>query len=682
MERFTLFVLLPSKDICSLRRLPSGVTAADVRDRLEMAAGLPGQTYKLTTNKGQVLHEDYEFVVGQNVWDGYIVRVQIHARWLLIYEAVSSGDVQWLLSDETLQIKLDALIEPVDAQVADMVEERGTVALYLATWKGSIKMCQELLALGVNPNGRTPFRRTALFVAVAKDNDRVLELLLTQGARAVLKDCHGHTALDVARRTFSRKCVNVLRSFQLRGAPKVATDGRSSPTFSTSVQRSRPSTSTYRPQTGQINRTGTGKVIEKETKQLNMLRGESDDNRFNNQSLRTLSCPENDTNLNIPARSSLPCQLRVALLDSLGRPTTTVSWDVPILLGSELLTVRPAFREGKLPLRSFAEPSSRAETEPVTPSTSAVPWCRPDSGAPRSVEYAQDSAVNIDGRSVQSAPNVSTEGATDKDSNKRAKTTGSSRRPLQRPSNNRKHPQESKSLRTAKRQIQLAERQKRSQSVASNQSLTFDQWLHRKRMEESECSDDSDDDSSDGDEEINEKAFQDWLKKVEERPKNSSIYSRVDTPRARSGRGLVQIVSLNGGNLSDVADTSSYLRAYQEWKRQRRGARPDVSNVADASEAKKVLAEKGRELLARAITYDEWMNITAERQEMLQLIKSPSQMKSNEVNMNRFSQGAQRNLTFQQWRHKQDERERWQKTQSMSRRNETKTRPVSVNPNK
>lgn len=271
---------------------------------------------------------------------------------------------------------------------------------------------------GVNPNGRTPFRRTAMFAAVAKDDVRILELLLTQGASATLKDCHGHTALDVARRGFSRKCVNVMRSYQLRNGARFLpgerlsislTDGGSPLTqYDNDINgpplpRGRAATAfSASPKPGE-KRINARTPTNFQRYYTNMPHNDD----YANARTSVVS-PDNNTNFNKAVQSKLQPQLRVAVVDSSGRPETVISWDSSLLFDSELLSVRPAFREGKRPLRSGLSPTAQMEREPATPSTSAVPWSRPNSDRPQSVDSDKspnDGTTTTDGRSVQSVPN-------------------------------------------------------------------------------------------------------------------------------------------------------------------------------------------------------------------------------------------------------------------------------------
>ncbi|KAK0051440.1 heat shock protein [Biomphalaria pfeifferi] len=679
MEHFTLFVLLPSKDISSLRNLPSGITVADVRDRLEMTAGLPGQIYKLTTNKGQLLHEDYEFIVGQNVWDGYIVRVQLQARWLLIYEAVVTRDVEWLLSDETLQLQRDGFTDSADNQAADIVEERGTVALYLACWLGCRNICQELLSIGVNPNGRTPFLRTAMFAAVAKDDVRILELLLTQGSSATLKDCHGHTALDVARRGFSRKCVNVMRSYQLRNGARFLPGERLSISL---TDGGSPLTQYDNDINGPPLPRGRAETAfsaspKPEKKRINARTPNNFQRYYTNMphnddyaNTRTsIVSPDSNTNFNKAVQSKLQPQLRVAVVDSSGRPETVISWDSSLLLDSELLSVKAACREGKRPLRSGLSPTAQIEREPATPSTSAVPWSRPNSDRPRSVDSDKspnDGTTTTDGRSVQSVPNGNLKEDSQTDDRKHLHRSSKSRKTIKTP--------QSKTFKSIKQQIQLAEKQKRAASATSKQSLTFNQWLQKKRLQESDSSDENEEPQSETTKEENEKAFQDWLKNVDARPKSmrdNSSSGALSLQMSTNGKGFIQIVTSDAGSNVEPPDTSSYLRAYQEWKKERQSKRREATTSAmDTRKIKKVLEEKNKEYVARAITFDEWLHYSLDRQEMAHMLEQNKNQSLNDSNKSTLSTRNRKNLTFQQWRQKLEERENRQRAQRLRMRME------------
>ena len=68
---------------------------------------------------------------------------------------------------------------------------------------------------GVNPNGKTPFGRTPLFAAMSRDNDHVMELLLSHRAELETRDADGATAVEVARRAMAKQCLRKVRHLQL-----------------------------------------------------------------------------------------------------------------------------------------------------------------------------------------------------------------------------------------------------------------------------------------------------------------------------------------------------------------------------------------------------------------------------------------------------------------------------------
>ena len=68
---------------------------------------------------------------------------------------------------------------------------------------------------GVNPNGKTPFGRTPLFAAMSRDNDHVMELLLSHKAELDARDADGATAVQVARRAMAKQCLRKVRHLQL-----------------------------------------------------------------------------------------------------------------------------------------------------------------------------------------------------------------------------------------------------------------------------------------------------------------------------------------------------------------------------------------------------------------------------------------------------------------------------------
>nr|KAG5685377.1 hypothetical protein BaRGS_030701 [Batillaria attramentaria] len=215
---FTLFVILPSEDVCSLRNLHSGTTVRVVRKKLELAAGLPAQTYRLTCPQGQLLYEDHVLRLDANVWDGFIMRAHLLDSWQELYDHIVANEIDDVIQHGAVHMRKGAVvIEGEDeGKVKDLVTERGVVALFVSSFLGMLDMCKALLSVGVNPNGKTPFGRTPLFAALSRDNDHVMELLLSHRAALELRDVDGVTAVDVGRRLVAKQCMRKIRHLQLQ----------------------------------------------------------------------------------------------------------------------------------------------------------------------------------------------------------------------------------------------------------------------------------------------------------------------------------------------------------------------------------------------------------------------------------------------------------------------------------
>ena len=91
---FTVFITLPSQEVCSVRRLSSGVTIKHIQCRLELLAGLPSQIYQLVGPQGKCYQDDHVLVLNGSVWDGVLFRVQLKDPWSPVYEALVKGDVK------------------------------------------------------------------------------------------------------------------------------------------------------------------------------------------------------------------------------------------------------------------------------------------------------------------------------------------------------------------------------------------------------------------------------------------------------------------------------------------------------------------------------------------------------------------------------------------------------------
>ncbi|KAL8588319.1 hypothetical protein ACOMHN_019584 [Nucella lapillus] len=222
---FTLFVILPTKDVCSLRHLASGTPIKAVRKTLELTAGLPAQTYRLTCSEGQILHEDHVLRMDVNVWDGYVIRAVFLDSWQELYDHIVANDVEHVIKYGAVHMRDDVVWKDVEEKekAREVMRERGVVALFVASFLGMQEMCRALLSVGVNPNGKSLFGKTPLFAAMARDHDLVMELLLSDNASLVSRDADGVTAVDVGRRAAAKQCMRKVRHLHLQSKAESST---------------------------------------------------------------------------------------------------------------------------------------------------------------------------------------------------------------------------------------------------------------------------------------------------------------------------------------------------------------------------------------------------------------------------------------------------------------------------
>lgn len=141
---FTLFIVLPSDEVCSLRQLPSGVTVHEIKGRLELSAGLPAHVYYLVYPDGDRLEDYQRLMVQDNVKDGYILRVKVLENWEVLLNAVSRNNIQNVLMNGGVQIKGSGVVSSAEEQL----EDRGETALYIASYNGFHAMCSKILSIG------------------------------------------------------------------------------------------------------------------------------------------------------------------------------------------------------------------------------------------------------------------------------------------------------------------------------------------------------------------------------------------------------------------------------------------------------------------------------------------------------------------------------------------------------
>ncbi|XP_048253653.1 protein phosphatase 1 regulatory subunit 12A-like [Haliotis rufescens] len=675
---FTLFVILPTEDVCSLRNLASGVTIRELRCRLELMAGIPAQIYRLVCSDDVALHEEHRLVLDKNVWDGFIVRIQLHDSWLRLFKAVLADDVDHVIHHGAVNFQNQKVANPdEEGKFKDIMQERGFVSLFIASYYGHLKMCQTLLSLGVSVNGRTPFKRTPLHAAVSRDQDHVMDVLIQHGGSVEVKDAVGDTVEIVARKCFAKQCVRKLRVLKLQGSTTngyVSLNGTSSVSSNRKIKPLHPSPPAQQPPSRPTTSNNKARLIKRHTvASVNLqsvplpVGGDKEEVTSSHQHFMW----DTDTR---DGRSSSASRYRLGppsnnhVMPRIGTASSkySVSWDdsTPRTPGRHTPN-----RHGSLPQKqsilknkgeNFATVPPRKSVSRGYSSTihmSSPPRAPSEHGSQLSIASApgmgQDfsGGNNSDARSVESAPELQDDSQSAVSSRK-----DSSKRPRTRLLVSRTRTNES--WRTMKRRIQMAESKKKMAGDDKQKTKeTFDEWLNRKRKQEKRDSRESDsEDSVDSDNEGgNSQAYNTWLKEQRARqivrPQTvtvADLYRR----RTRPLKGLVTVTD----HIDVPLDHNENMAAHRKWRERVSGGGEEEQRTGLDEEKKKV-EEKRQSLLARAVSYDEWMVHTEDRKRLMQRILEANMAELQKIEEEKLQKRVSRQVSYPQWRDKVEKQE-------------------------
>nr|CAB3221742.1 ankyrin repeat domain-containing protein 11-like [Phallusia mammillata] len=197
-KTFVLFVRLPNWknevfEICTLRKIKDFTEVFQVKQLLELSAGIPAFAASLHLSDGSHIPDDTPLILGKNISNGYTMHLKASDQWEHILKAVWKGNLPALIhlvtsahtdNDGTKQLKQD--------------NEKSSCALFVAASRGNLKICKELLKNGTNPNYTTFFGNSFLHSAAFKGNLEILQLLVACGANVRARNVQGQSALDIA----------------------------------------------------------------------------------------------------------------------------------------------------------------------------------------------------------------------------------------------------------------------------------------------------------------------------------------------------------------------------------------------------------------------------------------------------------------------------------------------------
>lgn len=646
-QSFTIFVVLPSEEVCTLRDLPSGITAFDLKGKLELVAGLPSQIYSLMYPDGEEILDDQRLLVRENIQNGYLLKMQLLENWESLYMAVIKNNIEHMYHGCGVHLKGNIKLHSGDAnRIASVVRERGSVALFLASFLGLHRMVNMLVSVDVDVNQSTPFGRTPLHAAAARDQLGVLDLLLKHGASIRRTDCYGFSAVDVAKDMSSDQCAKRFRVLllNLRGGvgQNTSRDIRSGTSLSDKKSASRfdlPNMPSRSNTVGEIQTHSTLSQMSEDmthydsvTPSVHRHKRLTPASTVLSDASSTYLNKQNHVMTSVPTTVLKSSSDPKKLIKWKDAPTGNTYWQVIELdkghnrIINKAMAIKPIALLQQTKVLKF----DRTRREPTVPPGSPVS----SRGLEENMATPRESIfTKYNGGGSASSKSV-------RFSNSRSNQFRTSRQKI----NNQK---------TMRRKIKIAADNSRAEELKQN-SEAFERWLAKKR-EEAERSEDDDNDVSEDETDDEEDKLREFNKRVR---KMNIIERRTLTP---GNRPVPDVIDVGKRPLDEniVPSPHEHITAHKEYLMRKRMGQRGVSRSkagGDITTEKRMLEERRQRLLYSAITYDEWLDHSEERKQLINRILKANLEEMKKIEEEKFNYRI-KHFKYEDWKEKAEKRE-------------------------
>lgn len=196
-DNFQIFIALPTDDVCTVKGLAREMFVYELKSRVELKAGIPGDIFNLFFMNSQLL--DKETLGSYNLKQGCIVRVKTETNCIGLFEACWRGDIYDVFENGVQFLDEEKFQDYNISLWNKLVIQRATFALFIACHRGYLGLILELINRGAsNINGKTIFGRSALHAASYQGFVGCVALLLSEGAICNQIDIQGKTPLALA----------------------------------------------------------------------------------------------------------------------------------------------------------------------------------------------------------------------------------------------------------------------------------------------------------------------------------------------------------------------------------------------------------------------------------------------------------------------------------------------------
>ncbi|KAL4234018.1 hypothetical protein ACF0H5_005672 [Mactra antiquata] len=617
--KFTVFIVLPSNDVCTLRDLSSGISVPELKAHLELQAGVPSQIYNLFYPSGEELHDDQRLIVHETIINGYLLKVRLLDNWETLYLSISRNCIEQVYHSGGVHLKGNIVISSKESDRYDsVVRERGTVALFLASSFGLQRMTNMLISVGVNVNSTTSFGRTPLHAAVAKDHLPIVDLLLDNGASLHQADMFGVVPLVLAQNVSSSASFRKLRLMHLnfRGnafckkstlSGKVVKVKNSSETLSENFKSGRVlSSMTHYTESGPHPRRNYATVAHTSRKHL------------------SASAPLNDNGRNVfKSREGCFSSLGNTSTGKLKQPKGNVKWN-------ETKTEYVYWKSLGTHTKTPRKVEETVEIKPVTLSEPKAILKYSDIAKQNNFKTTGGNEENV----VQHSPEIV--------------------KAMQYSKNRLKY--FTKLARPPDDYVPIVYRKKRQEPLTGDDSEAFKLWLDKKTEEIEEA----EENKSSSEEYFNqsdpeEDKLVEFNKRV--RKKNKEAVRMAKSAKARPVPNVLKLGSTTSGdNRNPSADEN--LSSYKQWRRNRASciSIPRGKSANDFIIEKRRLEEKRQKLLMNAISYEEWLFHTEERKILIKQILKADYDEMKKIEGEKMKD-REKLYTYDIWKERMEKRE-------------------------
>lgn len=205
-----------TNELFNIVKFPLSMKIRDLKACLEFICGIPFNLQRLSyLDDGELI--DSKDIQYYDIIDGGIVIMDIWTIYTGLVQICSYGTI-----DEALKQGVSQKVE-WNSPTSDYmftkdknkyIQERGGIALFIASHRGNINLVKGLISHGANINYKSSYGRSPLMVSVVANKTEVIEFLLDNNANVDLADINGDTALTIAKKFNNKLGIHKLTQYK------------------------------------------------------------------------------------------------------------------------------------------------------------------------------------------------------------------------------------------------------------------------------------------------------------------------------------------------------------------------------------------------------------------------------------------------------------------------------------